>query len=265
VAVVGVFYYRLVAVVGVFLLQAHGGVVRVPIICLAVVGVFYYRLVAVVGMLLLQAHGGGGRVLLQVGGGGRRVHITGSWWWWACSITGWWRWWACSYYRLMAVLGVFRLHVVAVVGVFYYRLVAVVGVFLIVEFPLALLFIVYIAENMAGVILLDPATAATASIFVNLCILLSYPVNFFIYCGMSKQFRDTFKSLFGCDGRGGGGDCSGGGRVGREGRLVQKNENHCEYTAMVTVGNTDVLREDDKRNYTTGITTKLVVDDVKLL
>jgi len=27
-------------------------------------------------------------------------------------------------------------------------------------------------------------------------VLLSYPINFFIYCGMSQQFRDTFCGLF---------------------------------------------------------------------
>ncbi|CAG5114960.1 unnamed protein product, partial [Candidula unifasciata] len=34
------------------------------------------------------------------------------------------------------------------------------------------------------------------SLFANFFILLSYPLNFFIYCGMSKQFRETFKRLF---------------------------------------------------------------------
>ena len=32
--------------------------------------------------------------------------------------------------------------------------------------------------------------------YINFCISLSYPLNFFIYCRMSKQFRDTFKRLF---------------------------------------------------------------------
>jgi len=27
---------------------------------------------------------------------------------------------------------------------------------------------------------------------------LSYPVNFFIYCGMSRQFRTTFAAMFSC-------------------------------------------------------------------
>ena len=33
-------------------------------------------------------------------------------------------------------------------------------------------------------------------LIVNLFICMSYPLNFGIYCGMSKQFRDTFKELF---------------------------------------------------------------------
>ncbi len=32
---------------------------------------------------------------------------------------------------------------------------------------------------------------------LNMIISLSYPLNFGIYCGMSEQFRDTFKKLFG--------------------------------------------------------------------
>jgi len=30
---------------------------------------------------------------------------------------------------------------------------------------------------------------------LNLFILLSYPLNFFIYCAMSRQFRDAFREL----------------------------------------------------------------------
>ncbi len=39
-------------------------------------------------------------------------------------------------------------------------------------------------------------TSALLSLFLNLVILLSYPLNFFIYCGMSSQFRNTFRALF---------------------------------------------------------------------
>jgi hypothetical protein len=44
--------------------------------------------------------------------------------------------------------------------------------------------------------ILEQQTFHTLSIFSNFFILLSYPLNFFIYCGMSKQFRETFKRLF---------------------------------------------------------------------
>ena len=34
-----------------------------------------------------------------------------------------------------------------------------------------------------------------APLLLNLFILLSYPLNFFIYCAMSRQFRDAFREL----------------------------------------------------------------------
>ena len=34
-----------------------------------------------------------------------------------------------------------------------------------------------------------------ATLLLNLFILLSYPLNFFIYCAMSRQFRDAFREL----------------------------------------------------------------------
>jgi len=77
-------------------------------------------------------------------------------------------------------------------------LVAVVGVFLVVEFPLAVLFIIVIVENTWSLTIIEPNRMATASLFVNLFILLSYPLNFFIYCGMSRQFRGTLCALLRC-------------------------------------------------------------------
>ncbi len=43
---------------------------------------------------------------------------------------------------------------------------------------------------------LDYSLVKSAILIVNLCICLSYPLNFGIYCGMSRQFRETFKELF---------------------------------------------------------------------
>ena len=77
-------------------------------------------------------------------------------------------------------------------------LVAVVGVFLVVEFPLAVVFIIVIVENTWSLTIIAPDRMATASLFVNLFILLSYPLNFFIYCGMSRQFRGTLCALLHC-------------------------------------------------------------------
>jgi hypothetical protein len=76
-------------------------------------------------------------------------------------------------------------------------LLTVVGVFLLVEFPLAVMLVTMIIENQFdSVPLMDPGERRTATLFVNLVIMFSYPVNFFIYCGMSNQFRQTFKRLF---------------------------------------------------------------------
>ncbi len=43
---------------------------------------------------------------------------------------------------------------------------------------------------------LDYSIVKSTILIVNLCICLSYPLNFGIYCGMSRQFRETFKELF---------------------------------------------------------------------
>jgi Serpentine type 7TM GPCR chemoreceptor Srw len=85
-------------------------------------------------------------------------------------------------------------------------LVAVVGLFLVVEVPLAGLLIVLIVDNTFDLDLLDEHSRHVSPLFVNLCILLSYPLNFFVYCGMSRQFRESFQSLV----------CGGGGRRGAD-------------------------------------------------
>jgi thyrotropin-releasing hormone receptor len=75
-------------------------------------------------------------------------------------------------------------------------LVTVVGVFLLVEFPMAILFVALIINNTFNFEMFDETTSATATLVVNLLIQFSYLINFFIYCAMSRQFRETFKSLF---------------------------------------------------------------------
>jgi len=77
-------------------------------------------------------------------------------------------------------------------------LLVVVGVFLLVELPLAVMMMTMIVENtFHPLMLMDPGARRTATLVTNLTILFSYPLNFFIYCGMSHQFRQTFCRLFG--------------------------------------------------------------------
>jgi len=79
-------------------------------------------------------------------------------------------------------------------------LLTVVGVFLLVELPLAVMVMTMIVENQfESVQLMDPLERQTATMFINLVIMFSYPINFFIYCGMSHQFRQTFRRLFSCE------------------------------------------------------------------
>jgi len=79
-----------------------------------------------------------------------------------------------------------------------FMLVAVVGVLLLVELPLAGFLILLIIENTWHRPLMAEGVASSAALFINLTIVLSYPVNFFIYCGMSRQFRTTFAGMFTC-------------------------------------------------------------------
>jgi hypothetical protein len=75
-------------------------------------------------------------------------------------------------------------------------LVAVVVVFLIVEIPLAVVLILLIVHNTFDVEVVDRSANEMATLFINTLIMLSYPLNFVIYCGMSRQFRSTFRSMF---------------------------------------------------------------------
>lgn len=75
-------------------------------------------------------------------------------------------------------------------------LVAVVGLFLLVEFPLGIIIILVIVQNAFEVVIIKDTLMPYLTLISNFFILLSYPLNFFIYCGMSRQFRETFKQLF---------------------------------------------------------------------
>ena len=74
-------------------------------------------------------------------------------------------------------------------------LIVVVTVFLCVEIPLGVVTILHIINNsMFEVLNYDIAQALI--LFTNFFIIVSYPINFAIYCGMSRQFRETFQELF---------------------------------------------------------------------
>jgi neuromedin U receptor 1 len=74
-------------------------------------------------------------------------------------------------------------------------LIVVVTVFLIVEIPLVVVTLLHILSSVF-IEFLDYYVANTLILFTNFFIILSYPINFAIYCGMSRQFRETFKELF---------------------------------------------------------------------
>lgn len=74
-------------------------------------------------------------------------------------------------------------------------LIVVVSVFLCVEVPLAVVTTLHVLNQASGD-LIDYKVANTLVLLTNFFIILSYPINFAIYCGMSRQFRETFKELF---------------------------------------------------------------------
>ncbi|KAF5286709.1 hypothetical protein FQA39_LY16192 [Lamprigera yunnana] len=75
-------------------------------------------------------------------------------------------------------------------------LIVVVTVFLSVEIPLAVVTILHVLSSSVIKEFLDYYVANVLVLFTNFFIILSYPINFAIYCGMSRQFRETFKELF---------------------------------------------------------------------
>ncbi|XP_061164130.1 sex peptide receptor-like [Saccostrea echinata] len=75
-------------------------------------------------------------------------------------------------------------------------LVCVVGLFLLVELPLGIIVILHLIQNNFKLNFMSVETFNLLSLISNTFILLSYPLNFFIYCGMSRQFRETFMGMF---------------------------------------------------------------------
>ena len=74
-------------------------------------------------------------------------------------------------------------------------LIIVVSVFLIVEIPLAIITALHVISSLF-INFLDYRIANLCILFANFFLILSYPVNFALYCGMSRQFRETFKEIF---------------------------------------------------------------------
>ncbi|XP_076328604.1 sex peptide receptor-like [Tachypleus tridentatus] len=75
-------------------------------------------------------------------------------------------------------------------------LIVVVTVFLAVEIPLAVTTLLHVMQNALELQIADYNDLNATILFTNFFIMLSYPFNFAIYCGMSRQFRETFKDLF---------------------------------------------------------------------
>lgn len=74
-------------------------------------------------------------------------------------------------------------------------LVVIVSVFLLTEIPLAITTLLHVTQNILDISFANYKTLNSTILFTNFFIMLSYPVNFAIYCGMSRQFRETFKTL----------------------------------------------------------------------
>ncbi|ESN99063.1 hypothetical protein HELRODRAFT_66983, partial [Helobdella robusta] len=75
-------------------------------------------------------------------------------------------------------------------------LVVVVGMFLVLELPLAIFYVIMVAGFYLSIEFISQSSQLHFSILLNLLILISYPINFFIYCIMSKSFRTSFIQLF---------------------------------------------------------------------
>ncbi|XP_017156529.1 sex peptide receptor [Drosophila miranda] len=74
-------------------------------------------------------------------------------------------------------------------------LIVVVTVFLIAEIPIAVVTAMHIVSSLI-IEFLDYGIANIFIMLTNFFLVVSYPINFGIYCGMSRQFRETFKEIF---------------------------------------------------------------------
>ncbi len=74
--------------------------------------------------------------------------------------------------------------------------IAIISLVLLVTLPLAFLLFIIKLEVFMPHSFLEPEHLQTAFFSIELCFLLSYPLNFFIYLGISRSFREKFKRLF---------------------------------------------------------------------
>ncbi|XP_033730837.1 sex peptide receptor-like [Pecten maximus] len=75
-------------------------------------------------------------------------------------------------------------------------LVVVVSLFLLVELPAGMFTFFVLIENTFEIDIIAKGSFSIITTTLNTLILLSFPLNICIYCGMSRQFRTTFKQLF---------------------------------------------------------------------
>ncbi|CAL4156122.1 unnamed protein product, partial [Meganyctiphanes norvegica] len=75
-------------------------------------------------------------------------------------------------------------------------LICVIMVFLVTEIPLAIITLLHIIQTQWNIVIINYRLLYYYLIYSNSFIIFSYPVNFAIYCGMSRQFRETFRELF---------------------------------------------------------------------
>jgi hypothetical protein len=77
-------------------------------------------------------------------------------------------------------------------------LIVVVTVFLMVEIPMAVATLIHVLASMSIIPFAQEGYKylKITILISNFIIMLSFPLNFAIYCGMSRQFRVTFNELF---------------------------------------------------------------------
>ena len=74
-------------------------------------------------------------------------------------------------------------------------LIVIIAIFLSTEIPFMVITILHVLSTSL-VKLLDYELAGNICLIINAIICFFFPLNFAIYCGMSKDFRDTFTVMF---------------------------------------------------------------------